>query len=71
MKLGDSYYGEMRDKMELKTTDEIDRAACFLEGHGYRFLIEFGIANAIEKAQALRRELTLKKKFRPRFAQRK
>lgn len=54
MQLGDTYYGEMRDKLSLKTTDAQDRACCFLEGRGQRFLVDFGYENAIEKMKEIK-----------------
>jgi hypothetical protein len=53
MKMGDSWYGEQRDRLELKTTDAQDLACAYLEGHGQRFLVDFGYENAIEKAAYL------------------
>lgn len=49
MIIADSYYGEMRDKLSLKTTPQQDRACLFLEGKGQQFLVDFGYENAIEK----------------------
>lgn len=53
MKLGDSHYGEWRDRLELETTDKQDIAAVFLEGKGYEFLVDFGYENAIDKAKLI------------------
>jgi len=55
--LGDSHYGEWRDRLELETTERQDRAAVFLEGQGYIFLVDFGYGNAVEKAQLARKGL--------------
>jgi hypothetical protein len=56
IKIGDSYYGEWRDKLELKTTNEQDIACLYLEGKGLEFLVDFGYENAIEKAKAIMRK---------------
>lgn len=61
MKLGDSYYGEQRDRLKLKTTDAQDRACAYLEGHDQEFLVDFGYENAIDKAAYLRRQLKMGK----------
>lgn len=58
MQLGDTDYGEWRDKLSLDTTKEQDLACCFLEGKGLRFLVDFGYANAIWKAKAMGWPLT-------------
>jgi hypothetical protein len=46
MKIGDSYYGEWRDRLNLPTTPEQDRACLMLEYHGLKFLVDFGYENA-------------------------
>lgn len=56
MKIGDSHYGEWRDRLGLQTTDKQDWACLALEGAGQRFLVDFGYENAIEKVLEMRRQ---------------
>jgi len=46
--IGDSEYGEWRDRLELPTTMEQDLACLKLERRDLRFLVDFGYENAIE-----------------------
>lgn len=51
--IADSDYGYWRDFLKLPTTQEQDAACLFLEGKGYRFLVDYGYENAIAKASVL------------------
>ena len=53
MEIGDSYYGEWRDKLKLETTVQQDMACLYLEGQGQKFLVDFGYENAVENAKSL------------------
>jgi hypothetical protein len=44
--IGDSYYGEWRDRLKLKTTPKQDRACLMLEVLGLKFLVDYGYENA-------------------------
>jgi len=52
-KIADSYYGEWRDKLKLKTTRKQDDACLQLERWGKRFLVDFGYENAEWKLEEL------------------
>ena len=55
--IADSYYGEWRDKLRLRTTHEQDAACLRLEGMGLVFLVDFGYENATEILKAKNRRL--------------
>lgn len=55
-KIGDSDYGEWRDRLDFPTTLEQDLACLKLERMGKRFLVDFGYENAQELLRAERRK---------------
>jgi hypothetical protein len=46
LKIGDSYYGEWRERLKLDTTYEQDWACLRLELMGKKFLVDYGYENA-------------------------
>lgn len=49
--IADSDYGKWRDYLSLPTSVTQDEACLFLEAKGYRFLVDYGYENAVEKAE--------------------
>lgn len=58
-RISDSYYGEWRDRLKLKTTRKQDDACLRLEQWGKRFLVDFGYENAEWKLEGMFQERLL------------
>lgn len=56
LEIGDSHYGEWRDRLKLRTTAQQDRDCLTLEAHGLRFLVDYGYENAHENVLELCRQ---------------
>ena len=48
-----SEYTNLKALLKLKTTKHVDFAAAFLESRGFRFCVDFGYQNAVEKAASI------------------
>lgn len=47
---------EIMKHLGISVTPKVERAMRYLEGHGQRFLVDFGTENAVDKARALAEE---------------
>jgi hypothetical protein len=45
-----SNYSKIKARLNLRTTKLVDYACRFLESRGWRFCVDFGVKNAVEKA---------------------
>lgn len=49
-------YDKLKRQMKLRVPEKVDEECRFLERRGFRFLVDFGYGNAVEKAREYRRQ---------------